>query len=384
MINDNLVIDAVVHAYMFQPDNRNPDCPPEAYAGIAQFTWSMFHEKLSKAEDGYTLSLDEFTQGWLPEEAAAVYFEESDVDIAVFHSVPFPDFFAGGATPFTFGAELKKQYPDRIMLYAPVQPVTPGDQSKALDLMEEHAAAAPIDGFKFYPSSGAIKGRSVSEENAVFFDDEKHMYPYYEKARELGVSHVAMHKGIPALPAPMVLLNPDDVTHAAESFPDITFEVVHSGWAFLDESALQLMGHPNIFANLENVTNFLVRHPRRFAEIVGKMLEMAGPDQLLFATGAVLNHPQPILDALMAFEMPQDLLEMGVPEMTDDVKAKMIGGNYLRMHGLDESEAKSKINGDGLAERRTKARDKEPEPWQLLRRRVERGEVAPAPAQLPT
>ena len=37
----------------------------------------------------------------------------------------------------------------------------------------------------------------------------------------------------------------------AAAFPDMTFEVVHSGWAFLDDCAFQLQMNPNIYANLE-------------------------------------------------------------------------------------------------------------------------------------
>jgi len=378
MLNGQLVIDAVAHAYMFQPENRNPSCSVEAYQRLVRPSWAMFHEPFSSRADGYLLSEREYTQGWNVEEVASMFFEESDVDLAVYHAVNFPDFFAAGLTPFWFGAELKKAYPGRVMLFAPVEPVHPGDQSEALQRMEQHTAAAPVDGFKFYPATGAVRN-SLSDGAAVFFDDEKYMFPYFEKARELGVPHIAVHKGIPALPSPIELLNPDDVTGAALAFPDLTFEVVHSGWAFLDESALQLMSAPNVFANLECVANFLVRYPRRFAQILGKMLQVGGGDQIIFGTGAVLNHPQPILDAFMRFRMPEDLLEEGLPEVTDDMKSAILGGNFLRMHRLDARQLHDRVAEDEWAHQRAAARARPPAPWRKLRERLAAGGPPPSP-----
>jgi len=50
--------------------------------------------------------------------------------------------------------------------------------------------------------------------------------------------------------------------------------------------------------------------------ILARLLEFGGPDRIMFGTGSVLTHPQPIVDALARFEMPEELLRVGAPEIT--------------------------------------------------------------------
>src|SRR5438128_11194388 len=141
----------------------------------------------------------------------------------------------------------------------------------------------------------------------MMYDDPEQAFPFFEKARELGVRHLAFHKTQPLGPGPIDALRVEDVSMAAQAFPDMTFEVVHDGRAFLEECAIQLMMYPNVYANLECVANLVVRQPRRFADIIGTLLQYAGPDRILFATGCAVSHPDPIVRALMNFEMPEDL-----------------------------------------------------------------------------
>jgi hypothetical protein len=123
MWNDNLVIDAVAHAYDFVESNRADRCSPEEYAGMIKFVYDLGHGPLESREPGYLLSDDDWSAGWTPEELASVYFEESDVDIMVYHGVEIAAYFKRGSSPWQIGVELKKLYPDRVLLYAPVDPL---------------------------------------------------------------------------------------------------------------------------------------------------------------------------------------------------------------------------------------------------------------------
>ena len=54
---------------------------------------------------------------------------------------------------------------------------------------------------------------------------------------------------------------------------------------------------------------------------------------------APIFHPQWALRAFMDFQIPQDLCDgYGYPQLTDQAKRKILGGNLLRLHGMDVAQ----------------------------------------------
>jgi uncharacterized protein len=362
MHSGNIIIDAVGHTYDFSADNRRPEVPLAAYDAFIAWLYGYGHKPLESTADGYLLSLEEFAGGWTTEELVTLFFEESDVDVIAMHAVNFFDLFQRGANPWPQCLEVKKAAPDRVLLYAAVDPLS--DRGAELAKMAQRAEEG-INGFKFYPVNGLADYRNIPL--SYSFADEK-IFPFFDHARNLGVKHIAIHKALPTAPGPHHQDRPDDVSFAAAAFPDMTFEVVHSGWAFLDDCAFQLQMNPNIYANLETTANTAARMPRRFAKAVGALLA-AAPKQVLFGTGAPLNHPQPIIEAISAMQMPDDLREEGLPELTDGVKADLLGGNMARLHGLDVDRIAESCAADKYAAGRA-AYLEDPQPWRGKRARI--------------
>jgi hypothetical protein len=373
MWNGNLIIDAVAHAYDFVESNRVEDCSPEEYAGLCKFVYNLGHAPLESTEPGFLLNDAEWTAGWTPEELASVYFEESDVDVMVYHGVEIAAFFKRGSSPWQIGVELKKLYPDRVLLYAPIDPLKGLGE---LETMERLVEESPINGFKFYPSNGIIdhdRNRAMT----TMYDDPENAFPFFEKGRELGVNVMAIHKAWPVGPGPLDKDKVDDVNSAAVAFPDLTFEVVHSGWAFLEDCGIQLMTHPNIWANLEAVANFALRQPRRFAHVLGTLRRYGGDDRIMWGTGCPLGHPQPLVEAFANFQMPEDMQEgYGYAPIDDEAKAKIFGGNMARLHNLDVAAIEDAVSGDEWSERRKAYAASPTGPWRELRERVEAGVAA--------
>ena len=369
MRDGNVVIDAVGHVYDFAEDNWKPQVPREDMQSVLDWLYKWGHEELESNAPGYRLTLEEFLGGWSTEELLRLFFVESDIDMIAMHAVDFYGGFVRGSNPWDQCVAVKRAAPHRTLLYGSVDPLAgrPQEFERMAQQAEEGA-----DGFKFYPVSGYMDFRQ--RPMSYRFDDEA-VFPFFEHARSLGVKHIAVHKAIPVRPGSNAQDRPDDVTWAAAAFPDMTFEVVHSGWAFLDDCALQLSINPNIYANLECTANTVVRMPRRFARAVGTLLREA-PDRVVFGTGAPLGHPQPIIEAIEAFEMPQDLLEEGMPAFTDKVKADLLGANFARMHGLDADAIKREVADDEFARQR---RDylQSPDPWQPKKERVAAGVSVP-------
>lgn len=362
MIENTFVIDGVVHAFDFSKDNKAESYDPAKFIGVQNFWHRVIHASLESPEPGYLLNFEEFTTRWKASALAHALFVESDVDMVVSHSVQISAVLQNGPSPWEAHVELKRLAPDRVLLYGEVDTFS-DDRNAIFDHMEKRVSEGAV-GFKFYPSNGMFDTKS-NKMVAMFYDDPENAYPLFEKARELGVKHVAFHKAQPVGPGPTNVVNVQDISTAAAVFPDMTFEVVHTGWAFLEDSALQMQMHPNIYANLESTMGLVVRQPRRFAHIIGKLLQYGLPEKILFSSGCVLNHPDPIIRAFMAFEMPEDLCEgYGYPELTPEIKRKILGENMAQLHDIEIEQIKSCIQDDEWSRLRIKGKA---EPWSAHR-----------------
>src|SRR5262245_49342289 len=355
-------------------DNKLDHVPAETYQGLIEFVYKTGHEPVESLEPGYLMTIEEFATKWDASDLAHALFVESDVDAVVAHGVEISGYAKrGGFSYWPSCLELKELAPDRVYLYAPVDSFQPDLEAIMADM--ELAAEAGAVGFKFYPSNGLFD-RATSRQVSMLFSDMDRAFPLFEKARALGIRHIAVHKAQPVGPGPLDATRVDDVATAAATFPDMTFEVVHAGWAFVDEIALQLMMHANVYANLEGTMALVVRQPTRFAHILGTLLKYARPEQIIYASGCALSHPDPILRAFMAFEMPAALRDgYGYPEVTLETKRKILGENMARLLEIDIASLKNRIEDDEWSRRR--AEGKAP-PWSAARAR--RGTSHPNPA----
>ena len=93
-----------------------------------------------------------------------------------------------------------------------------------------------------------------------------------------------MHKGVPLGPQPIEATQTWDMDGAAANFPDINFVIFHVGLPFIDETCWQLIRYPNLYASLAATINFVVRAPRLFAEILGKLLFWCGEDKIVYGS----------------------------------------------------------------------------------------------------
>ena len=362
MIDGHLVVDAVAHGYDASSDNRAEKCPSEHFDGFGAFMHKLGHLPLESKAPGYTLTQAEFLARWTPEDLASAFFLESDVDVVFYHHVEYPGFFANGISRLDTGFQLRDLAPGRVFIYGGVDSLE-ADRRLAFARMEEMAERGVV-GFKFYPSNGTFDEGTASFRHMDYSDPEA-AYPYFEKARELGITRLAFHKAMPLGPE-LEGVKVGDLLNAATAFPDLTFEIVHAGHAFLEETAFELLLAPNIYANLECSGNLIVRQPRRFAEMFGKMLQVAGSHhKFLFATGCSLAHPDPIVQAFRDFQMPEDLQEgFDFPAVTPEMKADILGGNMLRLHGLDAATLEKAVTSDDWAAWRAEGKAA---PWSARR-----------------
>jgi len=344
-LNGALVFDSVTHAFDTRPENEKG-----RYAH--QMNEANFDLQWSHMPDPYRIPRDRYFRAFDAETIFSAIFLESDTDLACYHQVPAFGVFHQ-YSPMAVALEIKKQYPNRMYCYGAVSPL---EGRKAIEDLEQQVEDWGIIGVKMYPVDfvdGELKSFSM--------DDQEQVYPVLERCRELGVKTVAIHKSLPLGGAPMDAFRPGDVDYAAIDFPDLNFEIVHGGFAFLEETASQIHRLPNVYINLEANTMWLASQPLRFAHMLGTLLREGGPHKVWWGTGAMFVHPAPLLDAFENFSFAQELQEgLGYPELTDDLKRKILGENFARVHGIDLDAAAEAIKGDGVEKLRAERR---PRPW---------------------
>ncbi|MEP7247609.1 MAG: amidohydrolase family protein [Gammaproteobacteria bacterium] len=271
-------------------------------------------------------------------------FAESRTDACIYHGIPLYGLFKDGGSPLWAGKKLREQFPGRVNLYGPCSPYEAG----ALDKLDRMVEEDGIIGIKLYPMD-LIDGKI----HAYRLDNPEIAYPLIERARSHGIRHVALHKALPLGPVPMDPFRPSDVDNAAIAFPDMTFEVVHGGFAFLEETAWLLARFPNVVINLEGSSGYLCTRPRRFAELLGTFLSVGGADRIYWSVGCMALHPRPFIEAFWNMTMPADLVEdYGLPPVTREIKEKILGLNHARALGLDVEAMRKVSTNDPLSKRK--------------------------------
>lgn len=334
MIDGALVFDSVAHAFNF--DKKNAFGP-----GGESFINHLYGFHAALTPEGQTvLPAEEFMRQWTVEEIDRMVYEESDTDLLVAMPLPLTDLFRDGLSPWEDCAELARLRPDRTVFWGSVNPL---EGRAALDLMERQVGEFNAKAFKFYNVR-----YDYGEPFPWRMDDPRVAFPVFEKAQELGVNLIGVHKGVPLGPQPVEATQTWDMDGAAVNFPDINFVIYHVGLPFLDEVCWQLIRHPNLYADLAATINFIVRAPRQFAETLGKLLFWCGEDKIIYGSEAPIFHPQWALKAFSEFQIPQDLCEgYGYPQLTDQAKSKILGENLLRLHGMDVEQTRAKLASKG-------------------------------------
>ena len=338
MIGDAFVFDGVAHPFNFEADNaRGP-----AGQMFSNHIYA-FHNALTP-EGQPLLSADEFLRKWSAEEIHEMVYENSDADMLVAMPLPLTDLYKDGLAPWMECAKLAKLDPDRTVMWGTVNPL---EGKRALDdvtrQVEEYGAKA----FKFYnlryEDGGQVPWR---------MDDPEVAFPVFERIHELGINLVGVHKGVPLGPQMIEYTQTWDMDGAADAFPDINFVIYHVGVPFIDETCWQLIRFPNLYASLAVSINFIVRAPRHFAELLGKLLFWCGEDKIVYGSEAPIWQPQWPLQAFWDFQIPQDLCEgYGYPQLTDQAKRKILGENLLRLHGMDVTDTVARLGRKQTAPR---------------------------------
>jgi len=202
-------------------------------------------------------------------------------------------------------------------------------------------------------------------------DDEKLMYPFYEKVQKAGINTIAIHKGLmprdyeKAFAGTWQHATVDDLGQAAKDWPGMNFVIYHSAlrpWLadapelemaqFMKDGYIQWstdlaripekFGVNNVYAELGTTfASTAVTNPRFCAAFLGQLVNLMGPERVVWGTDSVwYGSPQWQIEALRRLEIPSDIMksqgwkiQLGGPN--SEVKQKIFGANSSHLYNLD-------------------------------------------------
>jgi len=215
-------------------------------------------------------------------------------------------------------------------------------------------------------------------------DDEKLVYPAYEKFLKAGLKNVCIHKGLfpPSVEKqfPHLLQYSDvrDVGKAAKDWPQLNFIIYHGayrfpgggtaaeGWKqFEDTGRVEWVsdlaeipakfGVKNVYADVGQLfAQSTVAEPRLSAVMMGILIRGLGSDHVCWGTDAIwTGSPQWQIEALRRLEIPEDLRKAHgfapLGPADGPVKTAVFGGNNARLYNY-KPQQRAEIENDKLAE----------------------------------
>jgi predicted TIM-barrel fold metal-dependent hydrolase len=338
MIDGTFVFNAVAHAY----DMSDANTQTNRYAAGLRDQLVWIHEAW---QPGFGLNAAQQQTDWPIEVLARTLFLESDVDMAATHTLRLDSYFKDGLCARAKTVEAVRRWPQRFVGYVGVDP-TLGLETCLRELDEQLDEMPEAVGLKLYPAQ-------VDPIRSWRMDDPKLAFPLFARAQERGLKVIAIHKAGPLGPVPLNPFRVDDVDLAADAFPDMSFEIIHAGLAFIEETMLAIARYPNVYANLEVTSALINRYPGDFEHFMAKFIQYAGPQKIIYSDGSMVLHSQPILEKFRHFRFSERTLEAyNLPQLTDEDLALILGGNYARILGVDIEAAKSRIADDEFAQER--------------------------------
>lgn len=202
-------------------------------------------------------------------------------------------------------------------------------------------------------------------------DDEKLMYPFYEKVIKSGINTICIHKGLmprdyeKAFAGTWENATVADVGKAAKDWPGMNFVIYHSAirpWLadspdkemaeFMKSGYIQWVtdlaripekfGVNNVYAEIgTSFASTCVTNPRFCGAFIGQLVNMMGPERVVWGTDSVwYGSPQWQIEAMRRLEIPEDIMQkmgwktrLGGPN--SEVKQKIFGLNSAHLYGLD-------------------------------------------------
>ncbi|MEE4155239.1 MAG: amidohydrolase family protein [Erythrobacter sp.] len=326
------IIDPVVHALNLDAGNIASKYGEQLHMMSYGLHTMMSPEDRQCPQGVYMVDMD-------PHVLLRTMFEESRTDLVATHTLRLDSWFKDGFAAEWKTVEMCKAHPQRCLGYLGLDPTQ--DKAAVLEDLERQFEDLPgAIGVKLYPHQMDPYRRWLTNDDTVM--------ALIERAQTLGLKSIAIHKALPNGSVPLAPYRiGEDFEQAADAFPGMNFEIIHSGMAFVEETAMAIGRFPNVYANLETTTALLWQAPGRFEAALALLMQWGGVEKLFWSTGCTVIHPQHVLELFWNFRFSEEAMaKHGIPQLERPIKEAILGGNYARAMGLDVGALRGAQAGD--------------------------------------
>lgn len=301
-------------------------------------------------------------------------FLDSDTKISLLSGAPFDDpswwLISNDAIQNACRAVNKMAGGTRMLGHTVITPKYPGwmdEVDRGIETLHPCSWKSYTIGDPFGPSKYAWR-----------LDDEKLMYPFYEKAIKSGINTICIHKGLmprdyeKAFAGTWQHATVQDLGKAAKDWPGMNFVIYHSAlrpwladqpdadlqkfietgyveWATDLARIPEKFGVNNVYAEIGSTfASTAVTNPRFCAAFIGQLVNLMGPERVVWGTDSVwYGSPQWQIEAMRRLEIPDDIMKKfgwktRLGGANSEVKQKIFGLNSASIYGLDIKMAQGK------------------------------------------
>jgi predicted TIM-barrel fold metal-dependent hydrolase len=253
-------------------------------------------------------------------------FEDGYVDVAVFQPTDLRQWYSDGFNTTKRNGQLAQKHPGKFVVNTRFDP---RDGRVGLQELEENVKTWGCTGVKLYTAewNGDSRGWTLKDREA---------YTYLEKAQELGIKNIHVHKGPTIWPLDKDAFDVSDVDHAATDFPELNFIVEHVGLPRIEDFCFMATQEPNVYAGLSVVIGGLMHaRPRFFANVMGELLFWVGEDKMTFGSDYAIWEPKWQIEGFVDWDYPPGDEFSDYPRVNATTKKKILGLNAAKLYGLE-------------------------------------------------
>ncbi len=176
--------------------------------------------------------------------------------------------------------------------------------------------------------------------------NDRRLWPFYEKCCELGIA-ITVHTGMSYVcPQPSKYSMPVLLDDVCLDFPELKVIAYHMGWPNTEELIGLAGKHVNLYLSLSGILGWLARSPYRAYHMIGTALQWVSDEKIVMGLDLAFDDMPLVVDFIRDFQIPEQLREeWGYKEITDQMRANILGLNLAKLAGIEPTRRVGKGKG---------------------------------------